>query len=91
MSISILSNLRCGMGIPPVLAMIAAGVAVCLSLDTMAAGDNADMFNAMRITMGIERAKADDGKVYQPRRCCARPRPRPRDLGLGRSGALREG
>jgi cytosine/adenosine deaminase-related metal-dependent hydrolase len=24
------------------------------------------MFNAMRITMGIERAKADDGSIYQP-------------------------
>jgi 5-methylthioadenosine/S-adenosylhomocysteine deaminase len=65
-SISILSNLRCGMGLPPVLAMTRAGVAVALSLDTMAAGDNADMFATMRITMGIERAKADDGAAYQP-------------------------
>jgi 5-methylthioadenosine/S-adenosylhomocysteine deaminase len=65
-SISILSNLRCGMGLPPVLAMTRAGVAVGLSLDTMAAGDNADMFATMRITMGIERAKADDGSAYQP-------------------------
>jgi 5-methylthioadenosine/S-adenosylhomocysteine deaminase len=65
-SISILSNLRCGMGLPPTLAMTRAGVSVCLSLDTMAASDNSDMFNAMRITMGIERARASDGKVYQP-------------------------
>lgn len=65
-SISILSNLRCGMGLPPVLAMTRAGVPVGLSMDTMAASDNSDMFNAMRITMGIERAKADDGSVYQP-------------------------
>src|SRR3954466_14038717 len=65
-SISIMSNLRCGMGLPPVLAMTRAGVAVSLSLDTMAAGDNADMFATMRITMGIERAKADDGSAYQP-------------------------
>ena len=35
----------------------AGGVAVSLSLDTMAASDNSDMFNAMRITMGIERAR----------------------------------
>ncbi|MBV8992061.1 MAG: amidohydrolase family protein, partial [Solirubrobacterales bacterium] len=34
-SISILSNLRCGMGLPPVLAMTRAGVAVALSMDTM--------------------------------------------------------
>ncbi len=65
-SISILSNLRCGMGLPPVLKMLRAGVDVGISMDTMAAGDNSDMFNAMRITMGIERAKADDGSVYQP-------------------------
>lgn len=65
-SISILSNLRCGMGLPPVLAMTRAGVAVALSLDTMAASDNGDMFAAMRVTMGIERARADDGAAYQP-------------------------
>jgi cytosine/adenosine deaminase-related metal-dependent hydrolase len=65
-SISILSNLRCGMGLPPVLKMLRAGVDVGISMDTMAAADNSDMFNAMRITMGIERAKADDGSIYQP-------------------------
>jgi cytosine/adenosine deaminase-related metal-dependent hydrolase len=65
-SISIMSNLRCGMGLPPVLAMTRAGVAVALSLDTMGASDNSDMFTAMRVTMGIERARADDGAAYQP-------------------------
>ncbi len=65
-SISILSNLRCGMGLPPVLKMTQAGANVGISMDTMAAADNSDMFNAMRITMGIERAKADDGAAYQP-------------------------
>jgi cytosine/adenosine deaminase-related metal-dependent hydrolase len=65
-SISIMSNLRCGMGLPPVLAMTRAGVAVSLSLDTMGASDNSDMFAAMRVTMGIERARADDGSAYQP-------------------------
>jgi 5-methylthioadenosine/S-adenosylhomocysteine deaminase len=65
-SISILSNLRCGMGLPPVLAMTRAGVAVALSMDTMGASDNSDMFAAMRVTLGIERAKADDGSVFQP-------------------------
>jgi 5-methylthioadenosine/S-adenosylhomocysteine deaminase len=55
-SISILSNLRCGMGLPPVLKMLRAGVDVGLSMDTMSAADNSDMFDAMRITMGIERA-----------------------------------
>ncbi len=65
-SISILSNLRCGMGLPPVLAMTRAGVAIALSMDTMGASDNSDMFAAMRVTLGIERAKADDGSVFQP-------------------------
>jgi 5-methylthioadenosine/S-adenosylhomocysteine deaminase len=65
-SISIMSNLRCGMGLPPVLAMTRAGVAVALSMDTMGASDNSDMFAAMRVTLGIERAKADDGSAFQP-------------------------
>jgi cytosine/adenosine deaminase-related metal-dependent hydrolase len=65
-SVSILSNLRCGMGFPPVLAMTRAGVAVALSMDTMGASDNSDMFAAMRVTLGIERAKADDGSAFQP-------------------------
>lgn len=65
-SISILSNLRCGMGLPPVLAMTRAGVALALSMDTMGASDNSDMFAAMRVTLGIERAKADDGSAFQP-------------------------
>jgi 5-methylthioadenosine/S-adenosylhomocysteine deaminase len=65
-SISILSNLRCGMGLPPVLAMTRAGVAIALSMDTMGASDNSDMFAAMRVTLGIERAKADDGSAFQP-------------------------
>jgi 5-methylthioadenosine/S-adenosylhomocysteine deaminase len=92
-SISILSNLRCGMGLPPVLAMMRGGVDVSLSLDTMAAADCADMFNAMRITMGIERAKADDGSVYQPRaRRPRRPHSSRRHAGLGDAPvALRAG
>jgi 5-methylthioadenosine/S-adenosylhomocysteine deaminase len=92
-SISILSNLRCGMGLPPVLAMMRGGVPVALSLDTMAAADCADMFNAMRITMGIERAKADDGSVYQPREALAQATTAAAHvLGLGDvTGALRPG
>jgi 5-methylthioadenosine/S-adenosylhomocysteine deaminase len=92
-SISILSNLRCGMGLPPVLAMMRGGVDVSLSLDTMAAADCADMFNAMRITMGIERAKADDGSVYQPREALAQATSHAAaTLGLGDvTGALRAG
>jgi 5-methylthioadenosine/S-adenosylhomocysteine deaminase len=92
-SISILSNLRCGMGLPPVLAMTRAGVAVALSLDTMAAGDNADMFATMRITLGIERAKADDGAAFQPVEVLHQATTAgARYLGMGdRLGVLREG
>jgi cytosine/adenosine deaminase-related metal-dependent hydrolase len=81
------------MGLPPVLAMMRGGVPVALSLDTMAAADCADMFNAMRITMGIERAKADDGSVYQPREALAQATTTAAHvLGLGGvTGALRPG
>ena len=68
------------------------GVPVCLSLDTMAASDNSDMFNAMRITMGIERARADDGKVYQPQQVLRQATSEAAAiLGLEQVGQLREG
>lgn len=63
-SLSIMSEMRTGMGLPPTLAMMRAGVPVCLSLDTLAASDNADMFQVMRVTLGVERARYDDGRVY---------------------------
>lgn len=87
------SSPTCGMGLPPVLKMLRGGVDIGISMDTMAAADNSDMFNAMRITMGIERAKADDGGAYQPMEvlrqgtCTAAS-----TLGLGDvTGALRKG
>ncbi len=67
-SVSIFSELRTGMGIPPVVAMLRAGVNVNLSLDTMAASDNSDMFATMRATMCIERGRYEDATVYQPDR-----------------------
>ena len=91
-SISILSELRCGMGIPPTLAMMNAGVPVCLSLDTMAASDNSDMFNVMRVTMGIERGRAGDGKVFQPMQALRQATSDAASiLGFDRVGQLREG
>ena len=65
-SVSIFSELRTGMGIPPVVEMLRAGVNVNLSLDTMAASDNSDMFAAMRTQMCIERGRYEDATVYQP-------------------------
>jgi cytosine/adenosine deaminase-related metal-dependent hydrolase len=92
-SISILSNLRCGMGLPPTLKLTRAGVPVGISMDTMAASDNSDMFNAMRITMGIERARADDGSAYQPMEVLRQgTTTAAATLGLGSvTGALRKG
>jgi cytosine/adenosine deaminase-related metal-dependent hydrolase len=54
------------MGIPPVVEMLRAGVNVALSLDTMAASDNSDMFAAMRTQMLVERGRFEDGAIYQP-------------------------
>jgi 5-methylthioadenosine/S-adenosylhomocysteine deaminase len=65
-SVSVFSELRTGMGIPPVVEMLRAGVNVNLSLDTMAASDNSDMFAAMRAQMCMERGRYEDATVYQP-------------------------
>ena len=65
-SVSIWSELRCGMGIPPVVEMMRAGVPVNLSLDTMAASDNSDMFAGMRAQMCVERGRHEDATCYQP-------------------------
>jgi 5-methylthioadenosine/S-adenosylhomocysteine deaminase len=65
-SLSILSELRVGMGIPPIVEMMDAGVPLCLSVDTMAASDNSDMFAVLRVTLGVARGVHQDAKVYQP-------------------------
>ncbi len=65
-SVSIWSELRTGMGIPPVVSMMKAGVNVNISLDTMAASDNSDVFAAMRAQMCVERGRYEDATVYQP-------------------------
>ena len=66
LSVSIWSELRTGMGIPPVVEMMRAGVAINLSLDTMAASDNSDMFAGMRAQMCVERGRHEDATCYQP-------------------------
>jgi len=65
-SFSIFSELRTGMGIPPVVQMMRAGVNVTISLDTMAASDNSDVFAALRTTMCVERGRYEDVTVYNP-------------------------
>lgn len=65
-SLSILSEMRVGMGIPPIVEMIAAGVPLSLSVDTMAASDNSDFFAVLRATLLVPRGVHQDGKVLQP-------------------------
>jgi 5-methylthioadenosine/S-adenosylhomocysteine deaminase len=65
-SLSIMSELRVGMGIPPIVEMIRAGVPLSLSVDTMAASDNSDFFTVLRVTLGIARGVHADGKILQP-------------------------
>jgi 5-methylthioadenosine/S-adenosylhomocysteine deaminase len=65
-SLSILSELRVGMGIPPIVEMMAAGVPLCLSVDTMAASDNSDYFAVLRATLTVPRGVHGDATVYQP-------------------------
>ena len=83
-SLSILSELRVGMGIPPIVEMMQAGVPLCLSVDTMAASDNSDFFAVLRATLAIA-ARRPPGREGLPARPGAaprhdrrRPRPRPR-------------
>jgi cytosine/adenosine deaminase-related metal-dependent hydrolase len=65
-SLSVLSEMRVGMGLPPIVEMLQAGVPLCLSVDTMAASDNSDMFAVLRVTLGLARGMHQDGSVYQP-------------------------
>jgi 5-methylthioadenosine/S-adenosylhomocysteine deaminase len=65
-SLSILSELRTGMGIPPIIEMMQAGVPLCLSVDTMAASDNSDYFAVLRATLLVPRGQHGDATVYQP-------------------------
>jgi 5-methylthioadenosine/S-adenosylhomocysteine deaminase len=65
-SLSILSELRTGMGIPPIVEMMQAGVPLCLSVDTMAASDNSDYFAVLRATLLVPRGQHGDATVYQP-------------------------
>jgi 5-methylthioadenosine/S-adenosylhomocysteine deaminase len=65
-SLSIFSELRCGMGIPPIVEMMEARVPLCLSVDTMAASDNSDFFAVLRATLVVPRGQHENALVYQP-------------------------
>jgi 5-methylthioadenosine/S-adenosylhomocysteine deaminase len=67
-SMSPMSELRLAMGFPPILDTIEAGVSVSLSLDTTAISANADVFQAMRVAVGLEAAGRGDPLALAPRR-----------------------
>lgn len=67
-SMSPLSELRLAMGFPPVLDHLDAGVSVSLSLDTTAISANADVFQAMRLAVGLEAVRREDARALPPRR-----------------------
>jgi 5-methylthioadenosine/S-adenosylhomocysteine deaminase len=59
-SISPFSELRIGFGIPQTGELIAAGIPVGLSVDTVELTGNADMFGIMKLTQNIENGKAEN-------------------------------
>jgi 5-methylthioadenosine/S-adenosylhomocysteine deaminase len=59
-SLSPATELRIGYGFPRVSELLAAGVPTGLSVDTTVLAGNADMFAIMKLTQGIENAKAEN-------------------------------
>lgn len=55
---------RSGHSASPIVKLMRAGVPVCLSVDSTAGCDTADMFAVMRITMIVERMLHADSSVY---------------------------
>ncbi len=58
---------RSGHHTSPVTELMRAGVPICLSVDSTAGCDTADMFAVMRITMIVERMRHADSGVYSNR------------------------
>jgi cytosine/adenosine deaminase-related metal-dependent hydrolase len=56
------------MGSPPINDHMAAGVSVSLSLDTTAISANADVFQSMRVAVGLEAIRNSDAEALSPRR-----------------------
>lgn len=67
-SMSPLSSLRLGMGAPPINGHLAAGIPVSLSLDTTAISACADVFQAMRVAVGLEAIANLNAEALGPRR-----------------------
>lgn len=67
-SLSPYTEMRAGFGFPKTSELLAAGVLVCLSVDTTALSGNADMFSVMKAIQNIENARAEDEFKLPPRR-----------------------
>lgn len=67
-SLSPYTEMRAGFGFPKTTELLAAGVVVCLSVDTTALSGNADMFSIMKAIQNIENARAEDEFKLPPRR-----------------------
>jgi 5-methylthioadenosine/S-adenosylhomocysteine deaminase len=65
-SVSITSLLKVGIGRSPIVAMMRAGIHVCLSVDSSIAADTGDLFALMRTSILVERGLYEDPTVYQP-------------------------
>jgi 5-methylthioadenosine/S-adenosylhomocysteine deaminase len=58
---------RGGVGRPPIVELMQAGVRLSLSIDSLAGSDSSDMFAVMRMALCFERALHEDPDVYHPR------------------------
>jgi cytosine/adenosine deaminase-related metal-dependent hydrolase len=67
-TVSPTSELRIGYGFPRVRELLAAGVPTGLSIDTTVLCGNADMFAVMKVTQGVENARAYDEFALPTRR-----------------------
>lgn len=92
-SLSPASEMRIGMGVPPVAALLGAGVKLALSIDTIALTGTADLFAVMRLTLQIARAQGMTHAALEPRRLLELATiDAARAIGLGdRTGSLTPG
>jgi 5-methylthioadenosine/S-adenosylhomocysteine deaminase len=67
-SVSPVSELRIGYGLPRVAELLAAGVPTGLSIDTTVLTGNADMFGVMKMTQSVENGRAYDEFALPARR-----------------------
>ncbi|MEO1123376.1 MAG: amidohydrolase family protein [Cyanobacteria bacterium J06635_15] len=67
-SITPLTEMRGGFGIPPIRDLLTAGILVSLGIDTTALAGSADMFSVMKVLQSIGNACAESEFALSPRR-----------------------